>query len=149
MVFSQYLRMLNLIASHLTSRGIGYETLRGSTAGRARPVARFRDQSTCRVFLASLRAAGLGIDLTAASVVVHYDRWWNQAREDQATDRVHRLGQQRGVQVMTLVTVGTIEERIERIIAEKGRLAADLVPAEEAGALRRFTREELLELLAP
>jgi|CXWL01.1.fsa_nt_gi hypothetical protein len=148
-VFSQYLRMLDLIAAHLDQRGIGHATVRGSTADRATPVRRFRDDADCRVFLASLKAAGVGIDLTAASVVIHYDRWWNQAREDQATDRVHRFGQQRGVQVVTLITAGTIEERIDQLIADKGRLAGDLVPEEDAGVFRRFSRDELRQLLAP
>lgn len=148
-VFSQYLRMLDRMGSHLAGRGIGYETLRGSTADRSGPVRRFRDDPQRRVFLGSLKAAGLGIDLTAASVVVHYDRWWNKAREDQATDRVHRIGQHRGVQVVTIVTEGTVEERIDRIIRGKERLAAELVPEDDAGLLKRFSREELRELLAP
>ena len=73
--------------------------MKGTTRERGAEIARFRDDAECRVFTASLRAGGLGIDLTSASVVIHYDRWWNQAREDQATDRVHRLGQSKGVQV--------------------------------------------------
>lgn len=146
-VFSQYLRMLDRMAAHLQAVGVGFETLRGATVDRQAPVSRFREDPSCRVFLASLRAAGVGIDLTAASVVVHYDRWWNAAREEQATDRVHRIGQTRGVQVVTLVTRGTVEERIERLIAEKARLASDLVPEEDPRLLRRFTREELRGLL--
>ena len=146
-VFSQYLRMLDLMSAHLRERGIGFETLRGATVDREAPVSRFRKDPSCRVFLASLRAAGVGIDLTSASVVVHYDRWWNAAREEQATDRVHRIGQTRGVQVVTLVTRGTVEERIDRLIAEKARLARDLVPEEDPRLLRRFTREELHGLL--
>jgi SNF2 family DNA or RNA helicase len=148
-VFSQYLRMLDLLAAHLEASGIGYATLRGATRDRAAPVARFREDPDCRVFLASLKAAGVGIDLTAASVVIHYDRWWNQAREDQATDRVHRIGQQRGVQVITLITAGTIEERIDRLIADKARLAHDLVPEDDARLFQRFSREELAALIAP
>lgn len=146
-VFSQYLRMLDKMGAHLTGLGVDFETLRGATVDRAAPVARFRKDPSCRVFLASLRAAGVGIDLTAASVVVHYDRWWNAAREEQATDRVHRIGQTRGVQVVTLVTRGTVEERIDRLIADKARLAKDLVPEEDPRLLRRFTREELRGLL--
>ena len=91
-VFSQYLQMLGLIEDHLFRSDIGYASIKGSTRERGAEVARFRDDPDCRVFTASLRAGGLGIDLTSASVVIHYDRWWNQAREDQATDRVHRLG---------------------------------------------------------
>ena len=148
-VFSQYLRMLDRIEVHLGEIGAGWAGLRGATVDRAAPVERFHTDSACRVFVASLKAAGLGIDLTPASVVIHYDRWWNKAREDQATDRVHRIGQKRGVQVLTLVTRGTVEERIDRLIAQKARLAADLVPEEDPRIFRRFTREELRELLAP
>jgi hypothetical protein len=148
-VFSQYLRMLDRIEAHLDGLGVVHAGLRGATLDRAAPVARFHGDPACRVFVASLKAAGLGIDLTPASVVVHYDRWWNRAREDQATDRVHRIGQKRGVQVLTLVTRGTVEERIDRLIAAKARLAADLVPEEDPRLFRRFTRDELRQLLEP
>jgi superfamily II DNA or RNA helicase len=148
-VFSQYLRMLDRIEVHLTSLGVGHAGIRGATTDRAAPIARFRDDPSCVVFAASLKAAGLGIDLTPASVVIHYDRWWNKAREDQATDRVHRIGQKRGVQVITLVTRGTVEERIDRLIAAKARLADDVVPEDDPRVFRRFSREELRGLLEP
>ncbi len=148
-VFSQYLEMLDLIESHLAEKGIGFTGLRGKTVDRRAPLRRFHDDPDCRVFVGSLLAGGLGIDLTAASVVVHYDRWWNAAREDQATDRVHRIGQARGVQVWKLVTQGTIEDRIDRMIREKGALLEKIIEADEGTAIRSFTREELLELLAP
>jgi superfamily II DNA or RNA helicase len=147
-VFSQYLRMLDRIGAHLASRGIAFAEIRGATRDRARPVRRFQEDPGCRVFLASLGAGGVGIDLTAASVVIHYDRWWHRAKEDQATDRVHRIGQQRGVQVFTFVTEDTIEERIDHIIARKAELAADLLPEDGAGDLvERLGREELREVL--
>jgi superfamily II DNA or RNA helicase len=148
-VFSQYLEMLDIIEAHLVEKGIGFAGLRGKTLDRRAPLRRFHDDPNCRVFVGSLLAGGLGIDLTAASVVVHYDRWWNAAREDQATDRVHRIGQARGVQVWKLVTQGTIEDRIDRMIREKGALLEKIVEADEGTAMRSFTREELLELLAP
>jgi SNF2 family DNA or RNA helicase len=147
-VFSQYVRMLDLFETYLTSRGIGYAVLKGETVDRAGALRRFRDDDACRVFLASLRAGGLGIDLTAASVVLHYDRWWNQAREDQATDRVHRLGQTRGVQVLKLITKGTLEERIDDLIEKKALLADDLVPENDPHLAQQFTRDELKALLA-
>lgn len=83
-----------------------------------------------------------------ASVVIHYDRWWNSAREDQATDRVHRIGQTRGVQVFKFVTEGTLEEKIDAIINRKRALLKDLVGEDDGGALKSLTREEFLELLA-
>ena len=147
-VFSQYLPMLALIEEHLFRREIGYASIKGATRDRGDEIARFRDDPDCRVFTASLRAGGLGIDLTAASVVIHYDRWWNQAREDQATDRVHRLGQNKGVQVLKLITRGTIEEKIDALIARKGALASDVIQADDPSLVKQFTREELDELLA-
>jgi SNF2 family DNA or RNA helicase len=98
------------------------------------------------VLLASLLAGGVGIDLTAASVVIHYDRWWNPAKEDQATDRVHRMGQRRFVQVVKLVTRSTIEERIDELIRAKVALFEQVVaPTEDL--LRGLSREELARLL--
>jgi SNF2 family DNA or RNA helicase len=96
----------------------------------------------------SLQAAGLGVDLTAGSVVIHYDRWWNAARENQATDRVHRIGQKRGVQVFKLVTKNTFEEKIDLMIERKGQLMEDIVGVDDHQALKRFNREELIHLLA-
>ena len=146
-VFSQYLEMLELMAEHVAGRGIGHVTLRGDTRDRGRIIQTFQQRPECRVFLGSLLAGGLGIDLTAATVVIHYDRWWNAAREDQATDRVHRIGQSRGVQVFKLATRGTLEERIHRMIERKRSLMEAVVGA-DGDALKTFTREELLELLS-
>jgi superfamily II DNA or RNA helicase len=147
-VFSQYLSMLDLIEKHLVVNDIGYASIRGGTRERGEEIARFRDDAGCRVFTASLRAGGLGIDLTSASVVIHYDRWWNQAREDQATDRVHRLGQNKGVQVIKLITRNTIEEKIDALIASKAALATDLIRPDDPTLVKQFTRDELDELLA-
>lgn len=146
-VFSQYIKMLELIERELQERGIGFATVKGTTRERGAEIARFRDDADCRVFTASLRAGGLGIDLTSASVVIHYDRWWNQAREDQATDRVHRLGQNKGVQVLKLITRGTVEEKIDDLIARKAQLADDVIRADDPSLVKQFTVDELQELL--
>jgi superfamily II DNA or RNA helicase len=146
-VFSQYLRMLEMIDQHLQSQAIGFASIKGSTKDRGGEVARFRDDPNCRVFTASLRAGGLGIDLTGASVVIHYDRWWNQAREDQATDRVHRIGQNKGVQVIKLITRNSVEEKIDALIERKGRLAGDIITDDDPSLVKQFTPEELEELL--
>jgi superfamily II DNA or RNA helicase len=146
-VFSQYLSMLALIEDYLSRQGIGHASIKGATRDRGAAIARFRDDPDCRVFTASLRAGGLGIDLTAGSVVIHYDRWWNQAREDQATDRVHRLGQSKGVQVLKLITRGTVEEKIDELITRKGALASDVIRADDPSLVKQFTLEELDELL--
>ena len=147
-VFSQYLQMLAMIEDHLFRNDIGYASIKGGTKERGAEIARFRDDPDCRVFTASLRAGGLGIDLTSASVVIHYDRWWNQAREDQATDRVHRLGQNKGVQVIKLISRNTIEEKIDELIARKGELATELIRPDDPSLVKQFTREELDELLS-
>ena len=148
-VFSQYLAMLDIIEAYLKEQGIGYAAIRGSTVTRDKELERFEKDPTCEVFVGSLQAVGLGVDLTAASVVIHYDRWWNAAREQQATDRVHRIGQTRGVQVFKLLTLGTIEERIDKLITQKGALLEEVVGTAEQGLIRAFTREELIELLTP
>lgn len=80
-------------------------------------------------------------------MVVHYDRWWNAAKEDQATDRVHRIGQRRGVQVFKLVTEGTLEEKIAAIIAKKRKLMDSVVKEDDPGLLKSFTREDLMALI--
>jgi superfamily II DNA or RNA helicase len=147
-VFSQYLPMLDIIEKHLVMGDIGHASIRGVTRDRGDEIARFREDPDCRVFSASLRAGGLGIDLTSASVVIHYDRWWNQAREDQATDRVHRLGQSKGVQVLKLIARNTIEEKIDALIESKAALASDLIRPDDPSLVKQFTRDELDELLA-
>jgi superfamily II DNA or RNA helicase len=147
-VFSQYLKMLELIEIELQRREVGFASIKGTTRERGAEIARFRDDPDCRVFTASLRAGGLGIDLTSASVVIHYDRWWNQAREDQATDRVHRLGQSKGVQVIKLITRDTVEEKIDALIARKAQLAEDVIRADDPSLVKQFTLEELQELLS-
>ena len=100
------------------------------------------------VFSGSLRASGLGIDLTGASVVIHYDRWWNAAREEQATDRVHRIGQTRGVQVFKLLTRNTLEEKIDQIISRKKRLMESVIKQDDKSILKHFSREDLIELIS-
>lgn len=145
-VFSHYLGMLDIIESYLTEAEIGFSGIRGSTTNRREKIARFQNDPDCKVFVASLKAGGLGIDLTEASVVIHYDRWWNAARENQATDRVHRIGQKRGVQVFKLVTKDTIEDRIHYLIEKKARRMEEIVGRDTADAVKGLTREELLEI---
>lgn len=146
-VFSQYLTMLDIFEAYLKDHHIEHATIRGTTLDRGEQIKRFNREPKCEVFLGSLQAGGLGIDLTAASVVIHYDRWWNAARENQATDRVHRIGQTRGVQVFKLVTKGTFEERIDQLITTKGKLLDDIVGVDDQEALKRFERDELVQLL--
>lgn len=146
-IFSQYLAMLDIMEMHLKENKIEYATIRGSTTDRGKQVTRFNTDPHCEVFLGSLHAAGWGIDLTAASVVIHYDRWWNAAREDQATDRVHRIGQTRGVQVFKLIAKGTFEERIDTLINQKGKLMEEVIGTDDHQFVKKFSRDEILNLL--
>jgi superfamily II DNA or RNA helicase len=146
-VYSQYLGMLDIIEEYLNEQGVGFASIRGTTTNRPEQLRRFKNDPLCEVFVASLHAAGLGIDLTAASVVIHYDRWWNAARENQATDRVYRIGQTKGVQVFKLVSKSSFEERIDQLIAQKAQLMDDVVSIDEHDILKIFSREELLAFL--
>ena len=141
-VFSQYLEMLAIIEAYLKKKGIGYASIKGSTKDRSEQLRRFREDPACEIFVASLLAAGVGIDLTVASIVIHYDRWWNPAKENQATDRVHRIGQSRGVQVFKLVTKDSIEEHIHDMIERKKGLLEDIIGQEDQ--INYLTRDELL-----
>lgn len=146
-VFSQYLKMLDIIEKYLRSHQIGYAQIRGSTRKRAEEMQRFKDDPHCEVFIGSLQAAGVGIDLVSASVVIHYDRWWNPAKENQATDRVHRIGQNRGVQVFKLVSKDTIEEHIHQLIEKKLMLLHEIVNYDDQEQIKHLGREELIDLL--
>ena len=146
-VFTQYLGMIAIISDHLEELGLEYVTLTGASRRRGDIVDRFNNDPDCRVFLGSLKAGGTGIDLVGGSVVIHYDRWWNAAREDQATDRLYRIGQKRVVQVFKLVTEDTLEERIAMIIENKRRLMTSVVQEDDPRLNKIFSREELLELL--
>ncbi|PIS02144.1 MAG: ATP-dependent helicase [Chlamydiae bacterium CG10_big_fil_rev_8_21_14_0_10_42_34] len=143
-IFSQYLEMLSIIESYLKKKGIGFATIKGSTRDRPEQLRRFREDPDCEVFTASLLAAGVGIDLTAGSIVIHYDRWWNPAKENQATDRVHRIGQNRGVQVFKLVTKNSIEEHIHEMIERKKGLLEDIIGQEDQ--ISYLSRDELLQI---
>lgn len=146
-VFSQYLGMLDLFAAYLKEHNIGFASIRGSTRDRKAQLETFRNDPSCEIFLASLQAAGVGIDLVSASVVIHYDRWWNPARENQATDRVHRIGQNRGVQVFKIVTKNTIEEHIHRLIEKKAALLQEIIHFDEHDQIKGLTKDEIVELL--
>ena len=147
-VYSQYLRMLDIMEAYLIEQKLGFAKLTGASRNRGNIIDRFNTDADCRVFLGSLKAGGTGIDLVAGSVVIHYDRWWNAAREDQATDRVHRIGQRRGVQVFKLVTQGTLEEKIAAIIEKKRNLLDGVVKEDDPGLLKSFSREQLLDMLS-
>lgn len=147
-VFTQYLDMIAIFARYLTEQNIAFVQLQGSTVDRKKEVKRFQEDPECRVFIGSLQAAGLGIDLNAAQVVIHYDRWWNPARENQATDRVHRMGQTRGVQVFKLVTLNSLEVKIDQIIERKNKLFSNVVGISDTVAWKVFSREDLIDIFS-
>jgi len=125
LLFSQFTSMLDLIKPALVKGGIDFVELRGDTIDRAGPVARFQKRKV-PLFLISLKAGGTGLNLTAADTVIHYDPWWNPAVEDQATDRAHRIGQDKPVFVYKLVAQGTVEERMLELQQRKKALAAGI-----------------------
>lgn len=145
-VFSQFTSMLNIIREDLEAKEIRYLYLDGATRNRQGTVKEFNEDSECAVFLVSLRAGGVGLNLVGADSVIHYDLWWNPAVENQATDRVWRLGQKLPVTSYKLVTKGTVEERIVSLQDQKKELLGDLVLSEE-DVLSRLKWEEVLELL--
>ncbi|MCW5206040.1 DEAD/DEAH box helicase, partial [Desulfobulbus sp. F5] len=146
LVFSQFTGHLALIREYLDSKNIHYKYLDGTTPAkeRIRQVDAFQ-AGDGDLFLISLKAGGLGLNLTAADYVIHMDPWWNPAVEDQAADRAHRIGQKRPVTVYRLVTANTIEEKIVRLHHEKRNLANSLLEGTDAGA--RLSAEELLDLI--
>ena len=146
-VFTQYLDMLRIICHYLESMGIGFASLHGATKDRKEQVNRFSSDPECEVFVASLQAGGVGIDLVSASVVIHYDRWWNPAKENQATDRVHRFGQTRGVQVFKMVAKNTIEEHINELIEKKQDLIRNVVGYDDENTFKKIDPKELMQML--
>ncbi len=147
LVFSQFSSMLALIADALAARGHGHVVLTGDTRDRQTPVKRFQ-AGEVPIFLISLKAGGTGLNLTAADTVIHYDPWWNPAVEAQASDRAHRIGQDKPVFVYKMIAEGTVEERIVDMQARKRDLAA-LVQTAEEGAGAAFTEADVESLLAP
>ena len=147
LVFSQFTSMLALIEAELAERGLPYLLLTGDTKDRATPVRRFQAGETA-LFLISLKAGGVGLNLTAADTVIHYDPWWNPAVEDQATDRAHRIGQDKPVFVHKLISAGTIEEKMQVLKARKQALA-DAVLGASASTASSLTEGDLEMLFAP
>lgn len=147
LLFSQFTSMLDLIKSDLATLGLKYVELTGSTVDRQEPVRRFQGGEV-PLFLLSLKAGGTGLNLTAADTVIHYDPWWNPYVEDQATDRAHRIGQDKPVFVYKLIARGTIEERMLELQRKKRHMAeAVLSHAQKKGL--QLTEQELDLLFQP
>ena len=147
LVFSQFVGMLTLLKEKLTAEGIEFCYLDGSTTDRAAVVEKFQTQSAIPVFLISLKAGGVGLNLTGADTVIHFDPWWNPAVEDQATDRAHRIGQTRVVTSYKLITRDTVEEKILTLQNRKREIIQATIGGEEEFAAA-LNWEEIQELLA-
>lgn len=146
LVFSQFRKFLEIVARHLNAAGIRYETFHGGTKDRSAVVERFQSNADCPVLLVTLKAGGLGLNLTAADYVFLLDPWWNPAAEAQAIDRAHRIGQTRPVFAYRMVARGTVEERVLALQREKRAVAQELVP-EGTSRLGTLTVDDLRQLL--
>ncbi len=147
LIFSQFIRHLAILQRYLDERGIPYAYLDGSTHDRQAQVELFQENEKIQIFLISLRAGGLGLNLTAADYVFILDPWWNPAIEAQAIDRAHRIGQQRTVFTYKFITKNSVEEKILDLQRSKQRLFNELITTEE-NFVKSLTKEDIIELLA-
>ena len=147
LLFSQFTSMLDLLKERLGQEGVPYYEITGATPKkeRMRLVSEFNDGDV-PLFLISLRAGGTGLNLTGADIVIHYDPWWNAAAQNQATDRAHRIGQQKPVTVFKLIAKDSIEEKIQQLQEKKLNLADEIIGGEQV-SFSSLTREDLLELI--
>lgn len=150
LLFSQFTSVLKKIEEDFKKEDISYLYLDGGTSAKERVerVKKFNEDSNIKVFLISLKAGGVGLNLTSASVVIHFDPWWNPAVEDQATDRAHRFGQENKVEVIKLVAKDTIEEKIVLMQEDKRELIQSLMDGKtmDGKGLKRLTEEEISKL---
>lgn len=145
-IFSQYTKMLAIMKEDLKNLHIPFSYLDGSSKNRLEIVNQFNEDESVPVFLVSLKAGGSGLNLVGADTVIHYDMWWNPAVENQATDRVHRLGQKRSVSSYKLITLNTIEEKIVNLQKRKQGLVTKIISSDDE-AMTKLSWEEVLELL--
>jgi SNF2 family DNA or RNA helicase len=148
LIYSQFTSMLKLIGKELKERGYTYLYLDGSTKNREEIVTAFQEDKQVPFFLISLKAGGVGLNLTSADYVFLYDPWWNAAAENQAIDRAHRIGRNETVIAKRYVTLGTIEEKMMELKEAKSQLAAHLIDSDEASVLGQLTAEDLLALIS-
>ena len=147
LVFSQFTSLLAILRASLEGDGIEYEYLDGKTVDRQARVERFQNDAGCRLFLISLKAGGVGLNLTAADYVFILDPWWNPAVEAQAVDRTHRIGQMRQVFAYRLIARDTVEEKVLQLQESKRNLADAIIGAENS-LIRDLTREDIELLLS-
>jgi SNF2 family DNA or RNA helicase len=147
LVFSQFTEMLGLLKRVAEEEGLSYEYLDGETPNRQEKIDRFNAKDGPPLFFISLKAGGAGLNLTGADYVIHYDPWWNPAAEQQATDRAHRIGQEKPVFSYKLIAKGTVEEKMLRMQEAKKNLAAGLLASDE-GLGKVLTEKDIRELFA-
>lgn len=147
LLFSQFTSMLSLIEDELKKRNVAYALLTGQTRDRRTPVKEFQSGKR-QIFLISLKAGGVGLNLTEADTVIHYDPWWNPATENQATDRAYRIGQEKPVFVYKMIARGTVEEKIQHLQKEKSDLAASVLDGRKAGDWK-LQSDDIEALFAP
>ncbi|MBR5457679.1 MAG: SWF/SNF helicase family protein, partial [Kiritimatiellae bacterium] len=148
LVFSQFVKMLQIIAQALNDEGIPFCYLDGSTKDRLSECNKFNKTPEIPVFLISLMAGGTGLNLTGADMVIHYDPWWNPAVEAQATDRAHRIGQKKTVYVMKMIASHTIEERVLQLQKKKQAIIAATVSTSDSAVMEKLSTEDLAALLS-
>ncbi len=145
LIFSQFVKMLQIIKGHLEENNIRFSYLDGQTKDRQTPVDQFQNDENVRIFLISLKAGGTGLNLTAADYVIHYDPWWNPAVEMQATDRAYRIGQTKKVFSYKLISKDSVEEKIVRLQEKKKSLVNSLITTEE-GFFKSLTKDDIIDL---
>ena len=148
LIVSQFTSMLSLIEAELEKENIAFVKLTGASRNRQQLVEQFQTGDV-PVFLISLKAGGVGLNLTAADTVIHFDPWWNPAVENQATDRAHRIGQDKPVFVYKLIVENSIEEKIQQIQQTKAELANSLLSEEVSEGKLTLTNDVLEALMAP
>jgi len=146
LIFSQFVKHLNIIKQFVEERKLTYAYLDGSTKDRQKQVELFQEDESVKLFLISLKAGGLGLNLTRADYVFLLDPWWNPAIEAQAVDRAHRIGQQNTVFTYKFITRNTVEEKILALQKNKLRLASDLITTEES-FVKKLSADDIGELL--
>ena len=135
LVFSQFVKVLQLLKTDLEASSLPYCYLDGSSNDRMAQVDRFQEDESISVFLISLKAGGTGLNLTGADVVLHYDPWWNPAVESQATDRAHRIGQEKTVTIYKLIASNTVEEKVLQLQQSKRKLLEQVFEESEMANL--------------
>lgn len=147
LVFSQFVKMLTIMRRYLDSARVPYAYLDGKTRDRQACVEQFEQDRECKIFLISLKAGGTGLNLTAADYVIHYDPWWNPAVEAQATDRSHRIGQDKHVFVYKIISKGTVEEKILQLQERKKELVSNIITTDD-GVFKRLTVADIEDLFS-